>query len=115
MTTTGRLVTINDDAHHHEPNEAPPVQTDVILAERGKAHGPFVLHAEIAQRLKTAMCGHQKDLGISNYPEGLTPSQTEALEMIQHKIARILAGDPNHIDHWDDIAGYATLVANILR
>ena len=30
--------------------------------------------------------------------------------MIVHKIARILAGDPNHADHWHDIAGYAILV-----
>jgi hypothetical protein len=27
MTTTGRLVTINEDAHHHEPNEAPLLVT----------------------------------------------------------------------------------------
>jgi hypothetical protein len=33
------------------------------------------------------------------------------LEMIAHKIGRVLAGDPNHADHWDDIAGYARLVA----
>jgi hypothetical protein len=32
------------------------------------------------------------------------------LEMIAHKIARILSGDPNHRDHWEDIAGYAELV-----
>ena len=35
--------------------------------------------------------------------------------MIAHKIGRILAGDPNHIDHWLDIAGYATLVAKELE
>jgi hypothetical protein len=41
----------------------------------------------------------------------LDHSQAEALDMIAHKIGRILAGDPNHADHWDDIAGYARLVA----
>jgi hypothetical protein len=35
--------------------------------------------------------------------------------MILNKVSRILAGDPGHVDHWDDIAGYATLVADILR
>jgi hypothetical protein len=45
----------------------------------------------------------------------LNPSQREALDMIQHKIGRILAGNPNHHDHWHDIAGYATLVANELE
>jgi hypothetical protein len=44
----------------------------------------------------------------------LDADQIEALEMICHKIARVLNGDPNHHDHWHDIAGYATLVANRL-
>ena len=44
----------------------------------------------------------------------LSPDQAEALDMIAHKIARILNGDPNHHDHWHDIAGYATLIADRL-
>jgi hypothetical protein len=36
--------------------------------------------------------------------------QREALDMILHKIARIVNGNPNETDHWHDIAGYATLV-----
>lgn len=47
--------------------------------------------------------------------EGLSDTQRETLDMVVHKIGRILAGDPDHIDHWDDIAGYAKLVANELR
>jgi hypothetical protein len=43
------------------------------------------------------------------------PIQVEALEMIAHKIGRILSGDPNHQDHWDDIAGYAKLVSERLQ
>lgn len=38
--------------------------------------------------------------------------QRESLSMIFHKIGRILAGDPNFRDHWDDIAGYAKLAAD---
>ena len=34
----------------------------------------------------------------------------EALEMIVHKIARIVNGDPNYIDNWIDICGYSKLV-----
>jgi len=41
--------------------------------------------------------------------------QAEALDMIFSKIARILNGDPNHLDSWTDIAGYATLVADRLE
>lgn len=80
-----------------------------ILSERGKQHGPFWLHAHFAQSFKVLLAA---DAG--NYNR-LTASQRESLEMIVHKIARILAGNPDHIDHWDDIAGYATLVANALR
>ena len=40
----------------------------------------------------------------------LTCSQKESLEMVVHKIARILNGDPNYADSWHDIAGYATLI-----
>lgn len=36
--------------------------------------------------------------------------QLESLHMICSKLARIAHGDPNHIDSWHDIAGYATLV-----
>ena len=36
--------------------------------------------------------------------------QREALDMIAHKIGRIFAVDADFLDHWLDIAGYATLV-----
>ena len=41
--------------------------------------------------------------------------QSVALYQICVKVARICCGDPNHIDSWEDIAGYATLVATELR
>jgi len=40
--------------------------------------------------------------------------QKEAVEMILHKIGRIVCGDPDYIDSWHDIAGYAKLVEDIL-
>jgi hypothetical protein len=42
-------------------------------------------------------------------------AQQEALDMIQHKIGRILNGDPDYVDNWDDIAGYSQLISKILR
>lgn len=45
----------------------------------------------------------------------LAADQKEALEMIAHKVGRILNGDPNYDDSWIDIAGYATLVAKRLN
>lgn len=85
--------------------------TDVnaILAERQGQHGNFALHANVTQHLK-----HTMKMG-RNWEAGLVTYHREALEMIQHKVGRILEGDPNHVDHWADIAGYATLVANLLE
>jgi len=40
----------------------------------------------------------------------LNDVQKEALEMILHKVARIVSGNPNHADHWHDIGGYSKLV-----
>lgn len=80
--------------------------TEELLAERGKTHGDYDSHARITQAIK----------GIINGNDGrLSPAQREALDMIAHKIGRILAGDPNYRDHWDDIAGYAMLVSKQLQ
>ena len=78
-----------------------------ILAERGKRYGVFWDHALIAQRLKMSM--------QVNGWDRLADDQREALEMIQHKVARILNGDPDYSDSWTDIAGYAQLVAKRLE
>lgn len=73
-----------------------------ILAERQKTHGSFEAYAGNAFALKAVMHNSQ------NWPI-LNKAQKEALDMIAGKLARILSGDPNTQDHWDDCAGYATL------
>lgn len=80
--------------------------TAALLAERGARYGRFADHAEISQELKTVVQAYAAD--------ALAPDQAEALAMICHKIARILNGDPDYVDNWDDIAGYARLVADRL-
>lgn len=82
--------------------------TEQLITERGSRYGKFKDGAEIMQELKDVM--REVD-GWHN----LTPSQREALDMIQHKIGRILNGDPNYDDSWKDIAGYATLIVNELN
>jgi hypothetical protein len=79
-----------------------------ILDERGKRYGKFKNHAEISQAIKLIM----QDRSV--WPM-LGDDQREALEMICHKIARIINGDPNYADSWIDIAGYAQLVADRLQ
>jgi hypothetical protein len=45
----------------------------------------------------------------------LSPDEKEALEMIQHKIARILNGDPEFRDSWHDLVGCAKLTADRVK
>lgn len=78
-----------------------------ILEERNARYGKFYDHARITQNLKSVM----KD---SRMWDSLTVDKKEALEMVQHKIGRILNGDPDYKDSWDDIIGYAKLVADKL-
>lgn len=81
---------------------------DSILAERGSRYGSFDKHAAVTQEIKQTMFDCRAR-------ESMAADQVEALEMIAHKIGRIVNGDPNYIDSWDDIAGYAKLVADRLR
>lgn len=83
-------------------------QIDKTLQDRGSKYGPFTGHAIITQNLKLIM--HQTEKWNC-----LVADQKEALDMIQHKIARILNGDPNYHDSWHDIVGYAKLVADRLK
>lgn len=93
----------------------PPAQglvtgVDDILAQRGLRYGKFKDRAQLCQELKRVMVRHAEALGTT-----FTDSQWESLEMIAHKIARIVNGDPNHVDSWTDIAGYAKLIADELE
>lgn len=47
--------------------------------------------------------------------EQLDPDMKEGVDIICSKIARITTSSCRHIDNWDDIAGYAILIANRLR
>lgn len=92
--------------------KAKPQQLTVkeIIAERGNRYGDFEGHAEITQTLKLNAASF-----LLRRQKALNPSQQEALDMIFHKIGRILNGDPNYKDSWIDIAGYAQLVADQLE
>ena len=86
----------------------PQKTTDQVLSERGSRYGIFAEHARITQSLKDLFQNE------SNWSK-LEADQKEALEMVAHKIGRILNGDPNYDDSWVDIAGYASLVAKRLQ
>nr|DAR03011.1 MAG TPA: hypothetical protein [Caudoviricetes sp.] len=96
------------DGKWHEANLGASNGTEALITERGNRYGKFKDSAEIMQSLKDTM----RDVDGWN---NLTASQKEALDMIQHKIGRILNGDPTYDDSWKDIAGYATLIVNELN
>lgn len=86
--------------------------TDVteVLTERGKRYGTFTGHADVTQDLKGIIADH-----LRSRTKILCNDQQEALDMICHKIGRIINGDPDYDDSWVDIAGYAKLVADRLQ
>jgi hypothetical protein len=79
-----------------------------ILARHEATHGYFLTQGGFAQQLK------EKCRSTPNW-EKMPYYQREALEMVLHKASRILFGDFNEIDHWDDIAGYSKLVSKELE
>lgn len=83
-------------------------EVDSTLGERGSRYGSFDSHSVITQSLKDQMYKCPK------WAE-LPAHMKESLEMIMHKVGRILNGDPTYADSWHDIAGYAILVEKILE
>jgi len=81
-----------------------------VLEERGGRYGCFVDHAEVSQRLKKVIWEE-----LATRDKQLASDQAEALEMIMHKIGRIINGDADYDDSWRDIAGYSMLVCDRLN
>lgn len=77
------------------------------LNERGRNYGNFEQQARVSESIKSA---------IHNGPNwwSLGADGREALDIIAVKIGRLLSGNPNHIDSWHDIQGYAKLVEDRL-
>ena len=90
-----------------EPNET---DVDAVLDSRAQDYGRFIEGAEIMQMLKRLVHNH-----IDQRNKQLAFDQREALDMIIHKIGRIINGNPDKVDNWVDIAGYAKLVADRLE
>ncbi len=76
-----------------------------LLVERNKTHGSFAENAAYSQQIKrlfhAAPCWN-----------GLHDVHKEALHMIALKLSRILSGQADFNDHWDDIVGYGKLASN---
>lgn len=88
-------------------HEETRVSIESTLKERGSRYGEFAEHARVTQNIKSAMADSP------NF-EILSLDKREALEMVAHKIGRILNGDPEYKDSWHDIIGYCRLIENTL-
>ena len=87
-----------------------PSNVDAILDSRAKDYGKFIDGAEVMQMIKRIVHNYIEARGTQ-----LAFDQREALDMIVHKMGRIINGNPDKVDSWRDIAGYATLVADRLE
>lgn len=84
--------------------------TSALLTARGHEYGIFRDSAALMQGIKRLLADH-----AAKHDKTFADDQWEALEMIVHKIARIVNGNPDKVDSWQDIAGYATLIADRLQ
>lgn len=78
------------------------------LKQRGSAYGDFREQARITQAIKDAM----RDSPNWNK---LPPYLKEGLDMMAHKAARMLNGDPLYDDNMHDIIGYTKLMQDRAR
>ena len=83
-------------------------ELEKTLAERGAVYGRFADQADISQSLKRVM---RAAPGWQELPNDMR----ESLEMVAHKVARILNGNPNYADSWHDVGGYVALVEKRLN
>lgn len=91
-----------------EMSEKVEESVHATVVGRSKTYGKYEDQATFAQSIKRLL---QSTSGWRR----LSEPQKESMEMIATKQARILFGEPNHVDSWHDIAGYATLVELILK
>ena len=97
----------------YEDEREPEVETigaDETINERAQDFGKFKDGAALMQGMKRLVADH-----AAIHDKTFADDQWEALEMILHKIGRIVNGNPDKVDSWVDIAGYATLVADRLQ
>lgn len=84
------------------------ITTEIV--DRAHTYGLFKDNAAVSQALKRLIATELAKRNVA-----WDDDQWEAMEMICTKIARLVNGDRNHVDSWEDIAGFAKLVADRLN
>lgn len=83
-------------------------KVDAILEERGGRYGTFESNARTCQRLKNVLHSQEGWYRLSYV-------QREAVEMMMHKISRLVNGDATYLDTVVDISGYNQLMLDHMR
>lgn len=84
-----------------------PKTIDSMLASRKSTYGDYSNNARITRGIMDLLITGEN-------AEALNAMHKEGLHMIAHKMSRIVNGDPNYHDSWDDIIGYARCVVDRL-
>lgn len=82
--------------------------TEKLLEQREQTHGKYCDVSRLAQSLRASF-------RLNPRWWLLPPEHRESLDMMASKIARIVSGNPNEKDHWQDIEGYARLVLRAIE
>ena len=94
---------------HWEANDkGKEIMIDKILEDRENTYGSFSHNATVTQGLKDY-------LRLGNSWKDMSSTQKEALEMVCHKMSRIVNGNPNYKDSWIDIQGFTELAIRDLK
>lgn len=78
------------------------LEAKTLIAIRPTTHGDFAIGAKFTQAVMRA---------AAESPSWSTMSDIhkECFHHIVQKLQRVVCGDPNFKDHWDDAAGYAMI------
>ena len=108
MTTTGTWYppSLGTGGFLHEGQlfTNPPFKMTPETPNRDDQHGGMDAVGGVAQQMKAAIRSGR------NWTR-LSCGEKEALDMICHKIGRVMSGaDPHDQQHWEDLAGYPIAV-----
>lgn len=86
-----------------------------ITRQRGSVYGAFLHNALVAQAIKAALRNIPDPDNEGHLWDSLPVDVREGLDLIALKMSRIVTGDHEYLDNWDDIGGYAKIVSDRIR
>lgn len=78
-----------------------------VLKDRKKTHGPYEESSKFVQLIKSSARTSPQWMSMK-------PHQQETIDMVAHKLGRILYGNANFVDSWRDLIGYIQLSSDII-